>query len=72
VWLRWIVPGTCIAHYEQSESWLNEAESDMPTFVMVRSLYVGHDKGLGDHDGFVSVCAFVQSVIVLRVSANTH
>jgi hypothetical protein len=47
VWLHWVVPGTCIAQYEQSESRLNEAESDMPTFIMVGSLYVGRDKGLG-------------------------
>ena len=70
MWLRWIVPGTCIACYEQSESSSTEAESDLLTFIMVRSLYVGHDKGLGT--GFVSVCGFVQSIMVLRVSANTH
>jgi len=46
VWLCWIVPGTCIAHYEQSESCLDEAGSDMPLFIMVASFYVGHVKGL--------------------------
>ena len=41
------MPGTGIDRFEQSESSLKEAESDVLSFIMVGLLYVGHDKGLG-------------------------
>jgi hypothetical protein len=41
------LPTLIHAHYEQSESSLNKAESHMPLFIMVGTLHVGHKKGLG-------------------------